>query len=87
MKKKDGTFEEDIECIVEPLNGRGAIFISNIEAASNSATLQSSNHRHSEHSIGAVITAAKGKNLASTIPKHIEYLYIPAIDHESFDIS
>jgi hypothetical protein len=40
-----------------------------------------------EHKIGAVISAAKGKNLAHSIPKHIEYLYIPAIDHESFDIS
>lgn len=42
---------------------------------------------HSGFQIGAVITAAKGKNLAKTMPKHIEYLYIPAVDHESFDIS
>lgn len=42
---------------------------------------------HPEHRIGAVITAARGHNLASTLPPHIEYLYIPAVDHESFDIS
>jgi hypothetical protein len=34
-----------------------------------------------------VITAAKGENLSKIIPTHIEYLYIPAVDHESFDIS
>jgi hypothetical protein len=34
-----------------------------------------------------VISAVKGKNLETTIPKHIEYLYIPAIDHESFDLT
>lgn len=42
---------------------------------------------HPEHRIGAVITAARGQNLAATLPKHIEYLYLPALDHESFDIS
>lgn len=26
-------FPEDIECIVEPIQGRGGIFVSNIEAA------------------------------------------------------
>ena len=31
--KKDGKFEEDIDCIIEPVDGRGAIYISNIEAA------------------------------------------------------
>ena len=41
MRKKDGTFEEDIQCIVEPSGGRGGIFISNIEAATNPLTLQS----------------------------------------------
>ena len=40
-----------------------------------------------EHNIGAVITAVKGKNMSTTMPKHIQYLYIPAIDHESFDLS
>jgi hypothetical protein len=40
-----------------------------------------------EYEIGAVISAVKGKNLSTIIPKHIEYLYIPAVDHESFDLS
>ncbi len=30
MRKQDGTFEEDIECIVDPIDGRGGIFISNL---------------------------------------------------------
>ena len=41
MRRNDGTWEEDIECIVTPKQGRGGIFISNIEAASNHATLGS----------------------------------------------
>jgi hypothetical protein len=41
MRRNDGTFEEDIQCIIEPQAGKGAIFISNIEAASNPATLAS----------------------------------------------
>jgi hypothetical protein len=43
--------------------------------------------RHAGFGIEAVISAVKGKNLEATIPKHIEYLYIPAIDHESFDLT
>ena len=42
---------------------------------------------YSEHNIGAVITAIKGKNLSDKIPKHIEYLYVPVVDHESCNIS
>jgi hypothetical protein len=30
MRRKDGTFEEDIQCIIEPREGRGGIFISNL---------------------------------------------------------
>jgi hypothetical protein len=41
MRRNDGTFEEDIQCIVDPQGGRGGIFISNLEAAANPATLLS----------------------------------------------
>ena len=34
-----------------------------------------------EHAIGAVLSAVQGKNLSNIMPKHIEYLYIPAVDH------
>lgn len=34
-------FPEDIQCILEPLRGVGGIFISNIEAAENPKTLES----------------------------------------------
>ena len=30
MRRNDGTFEEDIQCIIEPQAGKGGIFISNI---------------------------------------------------------
>lgn len=37
------TFPEDIECILEPKNGKGGIFVSNIEVAENPSTLKSIN--------------------------------------------
>jgi hypothetical protein len=40
---KQIVYPEDITCIVEPTNGKGAIFIGNLEAAQNINTLQSSN--------------------------------------------
>ena len=40
MKNQDGTWKEDIDCIVDPVAGKGGIFISNLEAASNPLTLQ-----------------------------------------------
>jgi hypothetical protein len=87
MKRTDGTWHEDIQCIVDPTRGKGGIYISNIEAASNPLTLARNFPSYPGHNIGAVITACKGKNMASTMPQHIEYLYIPAIDHESFNLS
>ena len=64
MRRSDGTWEEDIECIVTPKQGKGGIFISNIEAASNPATLSSIFPTYPGHQIGAVITAVKGKNMS-----------------------
>ena len=34
-------YEEDYSCIVEPQNGRGGIFIGNLEASQNIKTLKS----------------------------------------------
>ena len=34
-------YEEDIECVVTEKNGRGGIFLGNVEAAQNLATLKS----------------------------------------------
>ena len=39
MRRNDGNWEEDIQCIIEPHQGVGGIYISNIEAASNPRTL------------------------------------------------
>lgn len=34
-------YAEDIECVVDPVNGIGGIFIGNLEASQNLATLRS----------------------------------------------
>lgn len=34
-------FPEDIECVLEPVGGCGGLYLSNIEAAQNPRTLQS----------------------------------------------
>lgn len=81
------TFPEDIECIIQPKNGKGGIYVSNIEVAENPQTLKSIRIDNIEYGIGSVITAIKGKNLDAVIPKYIEYLYVPAVDSSSFDIS
>lgn len=73
-------YAEDIECIVPSYRGAGGIYISNIEAASNLKTLN-------QHNIKAVITACKGYLLKHTPDQLPYYLYLPATDHESFDIS
>ena len=75
-------FPEDIECIVAPQQLKGGIYVSNIEVACNPQTLKSIFYFEVEYGIGAVLTAIKGKNLSEVVPKHIEYMYIPAVDHE-----
>ena len=36
-------YQEDYSCIIEPQNGKGGIFIGNLEAAQNLKTLKSIN--------------------------------------------
>lgn len=33
-------FPEDIQCVLDPINGKGGIYISNVEAAQNIHTLK-----------------------------------------------
>jgi hypothetical protein len=42
-KLPNGTivYPEDIECVHEPMNGKGGIFVGNLEAAQNLNTLKS----------------------------------------------
>ena len=73
-------YPEDIECVLDPVDSRGGIFISNVEAASNLLTLR-------RHNIKAILTAAFNINLThqkSDIPL---YLHVPGQDHEKFDLS
>ena len=34
-------YQEDIECVHDPVNGKGGIFVGNLEAAENLQTLKS----------------------------------------------
>ena len=53
------TFPEDIECVMDPVNGKGGIYISNVEAAQNLKTLK-------KYGIEAVLTAAYNIKLKHT---------------------
>jgi len=61
-KLPNGTtvYPEDIECVHDPINGKGGIYIGNLEAAQNLQTLKSTFYHHVENGIRAVLTAAKG---------------------------
>jgi len=53
-------YPEDIECVHEPTNGKGGIYVGNLEAAENLQTLKSTFFTNLEFGIKAVLTAAKG---------------------------
>lgn len=74
------TYPEDIDCIIKSNEEVGSLYISNVEAAENIATLR-------RLKIGAVLTCAKGHQLShprSVVPY---YKYVPAVDSESCDLS
>ena len=80
-------YQQDIECVKDSVQGKGGIFIGNLQASQNLNTLKSSFHFISEHSIKSVLTSAKGVFLnhpKQDVPHH---LYIPGEDHERFDLS
>jgi len=81
-------FAEDIECIIKSGNpDAGSLYISNIEAASNPATLKSMSIDNSEFRIGAVLSCAKGYQLSHSPSLIPHYKYIPTEDHDKCDIS
>lgn len=80
LKPEPTVFPEDIQCIVDPVNARGGIFISNVEAASNLLTLK-------KYSIKAVLTAAFNLNIAHPKNDVPYYKKVPGEDHERFDLS
>lgn len=53
-------YPEDIECVHEPTNGKGGIYVGNLQAAENLQTLKSIIFIYLEHGIKAILTAAKG---------------------------
>jgi hypothetical protein len=79
-------YAEEIECIVEPVAGRGGLYIGNVEAAENLSTLRSTPFNNSEHQIYAVVTVARGHKLLHSEQALPRYLFLPADDHEHFSI-
>lgn len=80
LKTEPTVYPEDIECIVDPVNAKGGIFISNVEAASNHLTLK-------KHNIKAILTAAFNINLSHSKTDVPLYKKVPGQDHEKFDLS
>ena len=73
-------YPEDIQLILKEEGAEGALYVSNREAAENINTLRKLN-------IGAILSSAKNiilKHPSNIIPL---YKYIPAEDHERFDLS
>ena len=80
-------YPEDIECVVDPVRGRGGIFIGNLEASQNLVTLKSTSIHYPEHSIEGVLTSAKGVFLNHAKSEVPHQLYIPGEDRDGFDLS
>lgn len=74
LKADPTVYPEDIQCIIDPINGRGGIFISNVEAAQNPLTLK-------KHGIKAVLTAAISIDLKHTKEDVPFYKKVPGEDH------
>lgn len=85
--KQHTVYPEDIECVVDGKNGKGAIYVGNLEASENVKTLKSTRRLNLEHSIKAVLTAAKSIFLDHPKEHVPHYLYVPGEDHERFDLS
>ncbi len=80
-------YQEDYSCIVEPQNGKGGIYLGNLEAAQNMKTLKSILYIIQEHGIRAILTAAKGIDLAHSKSDIPFYLIIPGEDKDGFDMA
>ena len=80
-------YQEDYSCIIEPQNGKGGIFIGNLEAAQHIKTLKSIAHHILEHNIRAILTAAKGVDLTHPKSEIPFYLQVPGEDRDGFDMT
>lgn len=54
---------EDLNCVFEGLDGKGAIYISTIQAAKNIPLLKSNQTLIPEHNIKAVLSIARGAQI------------------------
>ena len=64
----------------------GNLFISNLEAASSLQTLKSIILSYEEYHIKAIVTVAKNHKLSHSNDDLPDYLYIPALDTNTFDL-
>lgn len=80
-------YPEDIECVVVSSDpSKGAIYISNVEAAENPKTLKSSSIITTEHSIKCIMTCAKGYHKKIPIDILEDFKYLPLEDHNKCEI-
>jgi hypothetical protein len=80
-QKTNKKWPEDIECIIKSNNpDKGSLYLSNVEAAENPATVRSTYSLIQELKIGAILSCAKG--YVVTHPTHMVpfYKYIPGED-------
>jgi dual specificity phosphatase 12 len=68
------------------MGDRGAIYVSGIDAARSLTTLKRIIQINLDHQIGAILSVARGGLVSHQKQDIPHYLYIPADDHESFDL-
>lgn len=75
-----GSFWKSMDCIIEPTDGKGGLYLGNINSAEDIPNLQKFN-------IKAVLTAAAGTNLRYQKSDISDHKIIPAEDIESYNLS
>lgn len=73
-------FYNKMDCILEPINGKGGVYVGSIQAAENLRELQ-------KNSIRAVLCVAANVKISYTSKEIDAYKVIPAEDTESYDLA
>jgi len=73
-------FWKSIDCIIEPIDGKGGLYLGNLYSAEDIENLRKLN-------IKAVLTVAANTNLKYKTKDVLDHKIIPAEDYETFDLS
>lgn len=76
----------DIECVFESMNGNGSIYISNYAAAQDIHILKGIFPITIEKNIKAILSVARSGLVRHSKEEIPYYLYIPAEDHEQYEL-